>query len=1126
MALAPADFYAYSRATGVPVPEDPEERAALAPEILEFRRNQLKGPESEGVDPLSVGIGLGLAAAGAGAGAYGIRSLLRGRDLPKQEGKGGSKFVDLSGIDVTGQDVKTASQASVDDLTPPPSRQPTTTQTAPVTGTKQLSSTRPDVNEFLMSQIGKQPDDLTSFQRYQLTDVSRQASEAVDTGLDQTIQNIDVISQRDIDNVRSGGFVSAEDIPADPLLAGIKVNANESVVAQLNKRKALRQQALNQARQSLGIDAADAPLPEGFEQEMSPGEKAGTLAQQALRDVRDRRQRVGPAPISQGYKEALFNVSEGGVLTLKPEVIAKNLGDPNVFPDALRNEIRDSIKASSSTAALNSGDLSGLEISNPGVLQRATQHVMQNLLAEDDANTIKDYLLSGGEIQNPSTKGFGYTGTQSRKTEVVTITNKKGEQKINVSGPRASTRYTRSDLEPLYFDEDTGSLIRKSDIGATKSSEGEGGSGIGEEIGQAVGFVPREKLQSFVASPGGRLLVEDDDDYRYKGQGADYAVGGLKEFGSTGTRQISPEAWQEIRQKRKELGLKWNETTPEIEAMLQRARSTDVDLSVQELPLFKNAIDAVESGAISIASNGKPYLKVNSLMLKATPGIENLVDQRYGTLYTNPLTGQDFTSEYDALGTYNRLANNLNAKLIKPAEMRVDALSRGENLNVQLSRPGNKVVSTQLNPNLVIDQVTRRSPKGDTITTDVTLAQGIRNQLLNPFLRGPDGAVLRDGNTGLPMRGSSLIEEQRVVNEDGSLGATYYRQARYQVPEDRMYLDTKTGERKPKALGLNDASLPLVTGETQGSKNNYLFLQGVNNALEDLTGQRVKAIDDALLLAKQPGFEFLGGPSKNPVLREALTIANTLTQTSEKSRVRMPGAEDEGLAERYGLGARSSERLQRNIPSRQQTFALPVQQVTQTQMRDPNTGELKNVTQLVPTNQSRNVEVPSDVLGGKRLAAALVDYRSRSGRPMKRQDFLQMAADIAAQESADVNAVIKQASQASRGAGAQAVTGRLMSQGRRALSAMDRPSPAEEIAQTIAEYDFGETIGSDIETAVRGAQAPADIDMELTARQAQRAKVEPPGTTERFTSDDPRLANMMERLRAQAGRRSGKRRRR
>jgi len=121
MALAPADFYAYSRATGVPVPEDPEERAALAPEVLEFRRNQLKGPESEGVDPLSVGIGLGLAAAGAGAGAYGIRSLLKGRDLPKQEGKGGTKFVDLEEVTKYDVDELQRKQANV---APPPSKAP------------------------------------------------------------------------------------------------------------------------------------------------------------------------------------------------------------------------------------------------------------------------------------------------------------------------------------------------------------------------------------------------------------------------------------------------------------------------------------------------------------------------------------------------------------------------------------------------------------------------------------------------------------------------------------------------------------------------------------------------------------------------------------------------------------------------------------------------------------------------------------------------------------------------------------------------------------------------------------------------------------------------------------------
>lgn len=80
MALAPADFYAYSRATGTPVPEDPEERAQLAPAVYEFRRNQLQAPRQESNLLQTLGLtaaGLGL----AGAGAYGISRLL-GRKVP------------------------------------------------------------------------------------------------------------------------------------------------------------------------------------------------------------------------------------------------------------------------------------------------------------------------------------------------------------------------------------------------------------------------------------------------------------------------------------------------------------------------------------------------------------------------------------------------------------------------------------------------------------------------------------------------------------------------------------------------------------------------------------------------------------------------------------------------------------------------------------------------------------------------------------------------------------------------------------------------------------------------------------------------------------------------------------
>lgn len=86
MVLSPADFYAYSAATGVPIPDDAQGRAELAPRVIEFRRNELKAqqPSQEG-NALAT---LGTAAAGIGALAglgFGAKALLgrRGQQIPK-----------------------------------------------------------------------------------------------------------------------------------------------------------------------------------------------------------------------------------------------------------------------------------------------------------------------------------------------------------------------------------------------------------------------------------------------------------------------------------------------------------------------------------------------------------------------------------------------------------------------------------------------------------------------------------------------------------------------------------------------------------------------------------------------------------------------------------------------------------------------------------------------------------------------------------------------------------------------------------------------------------------------------------------------------------------------------------
>tara|TARA_R110002020_G_scaffold461772_1_gene680860 strand:- start:13794 stop:16283 length:2490 start_codon:yes stop_codon:yes gene_type:complete len=89
MSVSPADFAAYSRATGAPYPESPQERAQMVPEVRAFRAGQLQQGESGGENNLLTGIGIGLGLLGAA----GTGLALRGRRIPKMNpsGKGGIK---------------------------------------------------------------------------------------------------------------------------------------------------------------------------------------------------------------------------------------------------------------------------------------------------------------------------------------------------------------------------------------------------------------------------------------------------------------------------------------------------------------------------------------------------------------------------------------------------------------------------------------------------------------------------------------------------------------------------------------------------------------------------------------------------------------------------------------------------------------------------------------------------------------------------------------------------------------------------------------------------------------------------------------------------------------------------
>jgi hypothetical protein len=163
MALSPADFAAYSRATGTPYPEEPEERAALAPAVRDFRQNQLRNQES---GPDFGGLA-GLAAVGLGA--LGILAATR------RGARGAQGFQPAQKVNTAKGDA----------------------------AVRQLARQQPAPSKVVAppSAIPQATIDLTTIQEAQLPQVRGQQVEASDAGLDQVIQKRVVIpEQREVTN--------------------------------------------------------------------------------------------------------------------------------------------------------------------------------------------------------------------------------------------------------------------------------------------------------------------------------------------------------------------------------------------------------------------------------------------------------------------------------------------------------------------------------------------------------------------------------------------------------------------------------------------------------------------------------------------------------------------------------------------------------------------------------------------------------------------------------------------------------------------------------------------------------------------------------------------------------------
>lgn len=227
MALSPADFAAYSRATGTPFPEDPEERAQIAPEVLAFRRNQLRGPEQESDLPEILGaaaIGLGA----LGAGVYGFQRLARSTGPKTPKPSTPVTETNFPGFRESVEKINT----SVAESTP--------AQTRP------SSPYTPEVGDFLLSQIGKQPDDLTELQDIQSSFIADQQNKTVDSGAQQFLRRRVEEGQRNVTKLDEATSIPQEEriyAPGSVLPPDRRAIREERLTTRLEAEEALLKNA-------------------------------------------------------------------------------------------------------------------------------------------------------------------------------------------------------------------------------------------------------------------------------------------------------------------------------------------------------------------------------------------------------------------------------------------------------------------------------------------------------------------------------------------------------------------------------------------------------------------------------------------------------------------------------------------------------------------------------------------------------------------------------------------------------------------------------------------------------------------------------------------------------------------
>jgi hypothetical protein len=370
MPVSPADFYAYSQATGMQVPDSPEERAQLAPQVLQFRRNQLKQPQEQGIDPMSMGVGIGLALAGAGAGALALRGRNRIPKSTKTTGQSGVKVEDLSRVanvgkskEPTRQDVyQQVASKPVEDL-PPVTRPQGGAETELIVDTQtgevfRSGGGRPYADVMTGADLAAQVDEvaqnisqnaLTDFQKRQAPALSDQQINAAGSGEDQMTGRVRQQLQRNedlnlmqidaLEDVNQQIAPASSDAPITQAAAqtvdGIPVDQAEGFIGPITAQETLdlAKQDMIQRRQSL-VEQGFQPGTVKFERALAQSFRTTANVQPRMTGETMQKTTLPAGPIRQTVQE----VSASEYL---PEYSVENIGpEAKITQTAMGTAIR------------------------------------------------------------------------------------------------------------------------------------------------------------------------------------------------------------------------------------------------------------------------------------------------------------------------------------------------------------------------------------------------------------------------------------------------------------------------------------------------------------------------------------------------------------------------------------------------------------------------------------------------------------------------------------------------------------------------------------------------------------------------------------------------------------------